>query len=182
MIVSWEIKLTLPWVTTEVWFTMHHFPYKCSVQNWKKRKTNFTRISPGIFWQQRNMETMDWPASPAKWIFCWLTLCVAFYQLIQKRRLKSLKVLKDRFTHWRRQLLADACLSVDWEYQCHQWRCHYSIMDTGIAIMLLSTSGLKKAQRDYWTNLQNVSGRSEKHLSEQKRGSRCLWSCTLAVG
>lgn len=55
-------------------------------------------------------------------------------------------------------------------------------MDTGIAIMLLTASRLNKAQGDYWTDLQNVSGRTEKQLSEQKRGSRCLWSHPLAAG
>lgn len=54
-------------------------------------------------------------------------------------------------------------------------------MDTSIVIMLLTTSGLNKAQGDHWADLQNVSERIEKHLSEQKRRSRCLWSCTLAA-
>lgn len=53
---------------------------------------------------------------------------------------------------------------------------------TSIGIMLLKTSDLNKAQGYYWSDLQNVSERTEKHLSEQKRESRCLWSCTLAAG
>lgn len=56
-----------------------------------------------------------------------------------------------------------------------------SVMDTSIVIVML-TSGLTKAQDNYWTDLQKVSERTEKCVSEQKRGSRHLWSCTLTLG